>query len=233
MPTVQPANNNAAENIGATRSSTVYHQLRHDIIVGSLKPGSRLNINALCLRFDTALSPVREALNRLAPEGLVHKIDNRGFVVAPVSVEEMNDLTMARCWLNETALRDAIAHGDTAWEEAVIVALHRLTRTRRDETNEAQQDIWSEVHRAFHNVLISACRSATILRYCDETFVASERYRHIARRSGKRRLDKDTHGEIAQAAIDRKADLAVELLNQHFKRTGDHVKTMLGKQGDS
>jgi len=214
-----------------TLASAVYRQLRHEIIVGNLKPNTKLNIKVLCEQFGSALSPVREALNRLAPEGLVTQIDNRGFVVAPVSIAESTDLTMARCWTNEIALRDAIANGDETWEEALVVALHRLTRTPRGETDVAQHRVWSQVHRDFHAALIAACRSQWILRYCDDMFLAAERYRHIARRSGQRQFNKDSHGAIVDAAIERKADEAVELLNQHFRRTAELVERVLDATG--
>lgn len=220
-----------AEEGAVTLASAVYRRLRQDIIAGHLKPNAKLNIKQLCEQFGSALSPVREALNRLAPEGLVQQIDNRGFVVAPISVSEMNDLTLARCWMNEFALRDAITHGDTAWEENLVLALHRLSRTPRGENDEAQHETWSRMHRDFHSALIAGCRSKRILRYCEETFLSAERYRHIARRSSKRWVNKVDHDAITQAALDRKADLAVELLNRHFLRTAELVESVLAKAG--
>lgn len=212
-----------------TLASTVYRKLRRDIVAGRLEPNAKLNIKALCERFGSTLSPVREALNRLTPEGLVHQSDNRGFIVAPISIDEMNDLTLARCWMNEMALRDAIEHGDSAWEERVVVSLHRLERTPRDKLDEAQQEVWSDRHREFHSVLISACRSKRLLHYCDEMLLAAERYRRVARRSAKRWLNKVDHREIADATISRKTEIAVDMLNRHFQRTAELVEALMSK----
>ena len=100
-----------------TLASHVYDQLRQDIISVAIEPGEKLHIRSLCERFDVGLSPMREALSRLSTEGLVAQSDHRGFAVAPMGEQDLVDITRARCWLNELAIRKSIAHGDAAWEE--------------------------------------------------------------------------------------------------------------------
>src|SRR5215475_3178668 len=116
-----------------TLASHVYDRLRQDIISVAIAPGEKLHIRSLCERFDVGLSPVREALSRLSTEGLVAQSDHRGFAVAPIGEEDLVDLTRARCWMNELAIRKSIANGDAAWEEQVVLSLHRLSRTPRFE----------------------------------------------------------------------------------------------------
>lgn len=213
-----------------TRASSVYLQLRADILDGHLLPGSKLNIRELCERFSAGLSPVREALNRLSAEGLASQIDNRGFAVRDVSVPELLDLTQARCWLNEIGLRESIRHGDGAWEETVLVACHRLARTPRYlGDRQAPNPDWNAVHKEFHQSLISACRSAWLIDNCAQLFDTAERYRSLARLAGVSRSDpRDEHQEIMQAAIDRKADVAIELMNAHLNKTATLVRAVVG-----
>lgn len=208
-------------------ASSIRNHLYEDIISGQLPPGAKLNMQALCVRFGTTLSPVREALNRLAPEGLVRQTDHRGFAVSPVSVEEVHDITKARCWINEVALRDAIANVSTQWEEGLILANHRLSRTPRSDSDEALHREWSDAHRRFHAALVAGCSSKWVTDFCDTTFVASERYRHIGRRSGKYRFQKDGHTPIMEAALACNADQAVALLNEHFAATAQRVTAVL------
>ena len=113
---------------GETLASSTYARLRRDIIEGALVPGSKLRMRQLCERYDVGLSPLREALNRLLRDGLVQQTDLRGFVAAPLSGSELDELTKTRCWLNELALRQSIEHGDSAWEEQVVLTYHRLSR---------------------------------------------------------------------------------------------------------
>ena len=102
------------ETTKETLASQVYDRLRQDIISVAIEPGEKLHIRSLCARFDVGLSPMREALSRLSSEGLVAQSDHRGFAVAPMGEQDLVDLTRARCWLNELAIRKSIAHGDAA-----------------------------------------------------------------------------------------------------------------------
>src|SRR5215470_19799354 len=125
-----------------TLASHVYDQLRQDIISVAIARGEKLHIRSLCERFDVGLSPVREALSRLSTEGLVAQSDHRGFAVAPMSETDLVDLTRARSWLNEMAIRKSIENGDAAWEESVVLCFHRLSRTPRyaaDNTQETER----------------------------------------------------------------------------------------------
>lgn len=213
-----------------TRASSMYLQLRGEVMDGVLPPGTKLNIRELSDRFESGLSPVREALNRLSAEGLLQQLDNRGFSVRTVSVPELMDLTQARCWLNEIGLRKSIAEGDQGWEEDILVSCHRLSRTPRPtaQSSGAENRPWNAAHKQFHHNLIAACGSPWLLETSNQLFDAAERYRSLARLAGVSREDpRDEHKEIMDAVIDRRADIAVEMVNAHFERTATLVRTVL------
>jgi GntR family carbon starvation induced transcriptional regulator len=213
-----------------TLASTIYERVREGIITGSFPPGEKLHIQTLCDEFDVGLSPIREALSRLSTEGFVSRSDHRGFAVKPLSEGDLVDLTRARCWLNETALRQSIANGDAAWEEAVVIAFHRLSRTPRyDGPNHQERSrAWERAHRVFHATLISASGSKRVERYCEHLFDSAERYRHVARRAGLLGSSREReHRDIMEATVARQADAAVRLLNGHFEHTADLVRQLL------
>ena len=220
--------------VKTTRSSAIYSDLRDAVLDGSLKPGEKLNVRELSARFDTGLSPIREALNRLATEGLAQHSDNRGFVVAPVSLPELVDLTQARCWMNEIGIRKSIEFGDATWEETILVTCHRLSRTPRtpDDGTLDPTPEWNVAHKAFHQALISACGSNWLIETCSQLFDSAERYRSLARLAGASRVDpQGEHQDILTAALDRDADKAASLLTEHFKLTADLVQTIV-KEAD-
>ena len=230
---IDPLSSTALETADApagTLASSAYAQLRQEIIDGAQVPGSRLHIKQLCERFGIGLSPMREALNRLSAEGLVRQLDQRGFRVAPLDVEDLRDLTRMRCWLNEAALRTAIAAGDAAWEEALVVAHHRLMRAPRttDRTDGQRSPVWERAHRDFHTALIAACGSRRMLEQCEALFDAADRYRYVSRiASADRRNDADEHTQIMEATLRRDADAAVVLLTQHMMQTETLVRPVL------
>jgi GntR family carbon starvation induced transcriptional regulator len=210
----------------ATLASAAFARLRTEILSGAVPPGSRLHIRDLCDRLGIGLSPVREALNRLSAQGLVRQSDQRGFTVAPIDLDDLADLTVARAALNEAALRDSILHGDAAWEEAVLVAHHRLARSpRRD--GEVHLE-WEALHRSFHNSLLAACRSGRIRLYCEQLFDMADRYRLVSRAlsAGPRNMRAE-HEAILHAVLARDADGAVALLDAHVRRTEALVREAL------
>ena len=151
--------------------------------------------------------------------------------MAPLGLEELEELTKTRCWLNERALRESIANGDAAWEEAIVLAHYRLSRVPRwiGEGEVAAVNLeWEIAHRAFHSVLIAACGSRWLVNYCEHLFDVADRYRYLSRTPAARRSrGPDEHAAIMQATLAREADRATELLNVHFCKTAEHCRSVL------
>jgi len=218
------------EDSKETLASLVYDRLRQDIITVAIEPGEKLHIRSLCERFDVGLSPVREALSRLSTEGLVAQSDHCGFAAKPVSEDDLVDLTRARCWLNELAIRKSIAGGDAAWEETVVLSFHRLSRTPRFEAgNERERSpAWETAHRNFHSSLIAASGSRRLEQYCEHLFDGSERYRHVGRKAGIKGTNREKeHRALMEAVVARDADAAARLITAHFERTAELVRQVL------
>jgi len=215
-----------ARSGSTTVASTVYDQLRVDILTGSLRPGEKLRSEYLRDRYRAGISPVREALNRLATEHLVCRQDQRGFHVAGISRADLTALTKTRAWLEEIALRESIERGDEVWEERIVLAYHRLSRTPRKsaEASCAFNPKWEELHREFHNSLIAACDSYWLLGFCEQLADQADRYRQLAAAENhQRRNERGEHKELMEAVLDRDADRAVAIESAHIQKTTDIV----------
>ena len=212
----------ASVNGTATRATNVHDQLRADLLAGELEPGSKLAIEALAERYATSATPMREALNRLVCDGLVERREQRGFVVAGISADDLTEITKTRCWLEEIALRESIAAHTSEWEEALVIAHHRLARTPRSMSESRFEDNpqWEPLHRAFHRALIGGCGSRWLLTFCEQLADQHHRYRRLsAPRAFAKRGVKTEHQQLLQAAVEGRADDAVALLRAHFERT--------------
>lgn len=77
----------------------VYGALRREIGQLDLPPGARLRLEELAGRFQVSLTPVRHALRRLESEGLVVSLPRRGSSVAPLDVEELEEIQALRLGL--------------------------------------------------------------------------------------------------------------------------------------
>ncbi|HEV7309967.1 GntR family transcriptional regulator [Ensifer sp.] len=151
----------------STKTETAYRLLRRDILATRLKPAAPMKLSALRESYGIGWTPLREALSRLEAEGLVTAISNRGFAVAPVSREELDDLTRARLAVEMPLLLESIENGDSAWESAVVTAHYRLSRCKVsvEHFSESEVDEWDEKHAGFHAALISAARSRWLFRF--------------------------------------------------------------------
>lgn len=211
----------------ATRATDLHERLRADLLGGVLEPGSKLAIEALGERYATSQTPLREALNRLVADGLVERREQRGFAVAAISAGDLAEITKTRCWLEEIALRESIAQHDTAWEEALVLAHHRLARTPRSLAEDRFEDNpeWEPLHRAFHRALIGGCGSRWLLGFCEQLADQHHRYRRLsAPRAFAKRGVKTEHQRLMEAALEGRADDAVALLREHFERTAQIIR---------
>lgn len=213
-----------------SKASTVYEQLREDILGARLEPGSKLRIEWVCSRYAAGNTPVREALSRLAAEGLLQHQDQRGFRVAPMSAEDLDELTRTRCAVETSALRLSLARRDAAWEEALLLAHHRLQRTPRsqDPAQYRTHPDWERLHRDFHRALVAACGSRWLLRYCEELADHAWRYRQwaMADAFGTRDVAAE-HAALLEAALGGDVERACTLLAAHFERTAGSAHARL------
>jgi DNA-binding GntR family transcriptional regulator len=208
----------------STRTQQVYAQLRDDILAGRLTPGSRLPFAELGARYDSSMSAIREGLQRLVEQGLVVSEPQLGFRVATLSIDDLQDLTTARCEIEGLALRYSIEHGDLAWEAGVVAAWHTLERTPLGAADadgvEALAREWTTAHSAFHTALIAGCPNRRILAAASALRDGAELYRHWSWRTAG--VDRDVvaeHQAQVEAALARDADLAVRLLHEHLVTT--------------
>jgi GntR family carbon starvation induced transcriptional regulator len=201
----------------ATLASTVYEQLREDILSAILLPGEKLRMEALRERYKIGVSPLREALNRLVMQGLVTQADQKGFRVSSVSVDELQELTRTRRLINEVALRESMLHGDAAWEEGVVLAYHRLLRATTTRISQAERD---RMHRDFHRALIAGCGSRQILHFSELLSEQARRYQMLSiSKAASPRDGAEEHRLIMEAVVARDAKRAVRLMNDHVNLT--------------
>lgn len=214
------------EELRTTLTTTIYEQLKEDILEVRLEPGRKLPFRFLMQHYGVGQTPLREALNRLSSEDLVVALDQRGFHIKPVDLRELAELTKTRCWVEGIALRESMRNATQAWEESLLVAHHRLDRTARslDPAAFANNPEWERLHRLFHATLIEACDSRPLIAFCAQLAERLHRYRMMSiRKAFRERKVGSEHAEIMRAVLNRHVELAVDLLQQHFQRTADII----------
>lgn len=208
-------------------TSQTYDAMRADIISGALQPGQKLKIEELCNRYNAGSSPVREALSLLTSDDLVARSDQRGFRVVEVSTREFDELLKTRIWIEERALRESIANGDKEWEDEIILLSYRLSHVPRSASDDTfiSNDDWEMLHKRFHMSLVSACGSTILWKFCNQLYDQNTRYRHLAGPSAYPKRDiKAEHANISEAVLDRDAERATKLLEEHYRSTVEPLR---------
>jgi DNA-binding GntR family transcriptional regulator len=136
-----------------TGAQRVYEGLRDDILHLRLQPGSNIEEASLEKRFDVSRTPVREALIRLASDGLVTLLPNRGAQVTDIDISDVPQFFEAldvcqRLVLRLAAVRRTEAH--LAELRSLNLQFERAAKARDIVT-------MSEINHDFHIVTASAC----------------------------------------------------------------------------
>lgn len=205
-----------------TRNHSLYMDIRRNLLLGNYPPGHRFKLTQLCTEHGASVSVVREALTRLSGQGLVILEPNKGFSVASLTDEEINDVAFVRSEIESLAVRRSIEFGDLSWETGVVAAHHRLSLTPNatlEEDPEANE-LWTSAHRAFHEACAAGCESPRLLAFRAQLYDQSEIIRQMAKlRKGKVRNVAAEHAAIADAVIARDSDTATRLLHHHIDVT--------------
>jgi DNA-binding GntR family transcriptional regulator len=213
-----------------SQSVSVFERLRRDILSGILPPGQKLVIDQLCVDNASSLGAVREALSRLASEGLTIVEPFRGYTVAPISAQDLLDLTAARISIERLCMIESIANADIAWESRLVALEHRLARVPQlADDNLVFNEKWAVLHAELHAALAEQCKNKWLLNFRSFLFDWSERYRRIAALTEHHNRDiTREHADIISAAIRRDVETTCALLESHIARTAETIKKAFG-----
>jgi len=218
--------------VPATRADWADSRLRAAILSGELRPGERLVAAALAERLEVSATPLREAIQRLAAQGLVEITPQRGARVAAASPRDAEEIYELRTLLDPLAMRDSLAHSDRAHVAEIDAAYDRLVaanRTRPRSPAELVQAV--DRHGQFHAALLSRCRSRWLLRLTSLLADHSQRYALLAFAAPGEIGHHDViaeHGPIRDAAVAGRIDEAANLLESHLRSTLHGVRAVVG-----
>ena len=192
----------------------VHERLREQILSGELEPGAELAEVALSAQLGVSRGPVREALGRLASEGLVIVRPRRGAVVRSLSKEEFLELYQVREALESMAVRLAVPR----LRAQDFDELQRLNETmaRHAERDEVAQ--FFEANVAFHGRLLEASGNTKLQELYRQLVGQLGRYwlRSLTLRGNLQRSVAE-HAAILRAAKRGDAERAADLMGEHIR----------------
>lgn len=202
-----------------TRSAWADHQLREAILNGRVQPGDALVISSLAKELGVSATPLREALGRLAAEGLVEMQAHGSARVASVDLAEAIEIYELRQVLEPMALERSVTGADAGYPERVEAAWHALEASRLSTASD---------HAAFHRELLSCCGSTWLLRL---STLLSDRAGLMMKVSALARPASynlaESHRRLKDLAVGGDAAGAAEELTRHLAGTIAALETIL------
>ncbi len=144
----------------ATRVGTAYDMIRRRILDNTYPPGHQALESALALDLGISRTPVREALVRLANEGLVAVIPRHGMRVLPVLPVDMSEIYIVLTALESAAAEILAQRRPTAAE---LKPLEDATRDMKRALKADDLDAWAKADERFHQGLVELAGNRTLM----------------------------------------------------------------------
>jgi DNA-binding GntR family transcriptional regulator len=192
----------------------VYDHLRAAILSGRLEPGAELAEVPLSEELGVSRGPIREAIGRLASEGLVTVRPRRGAVVSPLSKEEFLELYQVREALERMAVKLAVRR----LQPEDFAALQGLIDDMATHAERGHVDEFFEANAAFHARLVDASGNAKLGELYRQLLDQIGRYRtRSLRLRGNLQRSIAEHAAILRAAKRGDAERAAHLMSEHIR----------------
>lgn len=209
---------------------------------GELEPGSRLVNRTLASEIGVSVIPVREAINRLASEGLVEQVAGAGAFVRKPDRDDLDNLYVLRDALESCAAAEAaryvtedqLEEMEYVLEQARDIA-EKIQQQAKAHSTKKQLNQWLDREQQFHELLVEASRNPLLAKVIDENRAISIVFE--AQRNDPRMLTAsiarktcEAKATLLQALRQRKPEEARRLMSEQIQRGRRMVVAYLNRQ---
>lgn len=198
-----------------------YDHIKTEIIWGKLKPGDIISEKEFVEKLEISRTPVHEAVNALAQEGLVTIMPRRGTVVSPISVSSIKDMYEARSVIEPVIVRKAMENAD----EKELRDLKNLFGSPEPEGQDAANDIDGQ----FHRYLAKCAGNRFLYKLEEDLMMNSFRARALTNRVNQERNKSawQEHIRIIDAILEKNEEKAVTEMLEHLKKSSEGYTQLL------
>ncbi len=217
---------------GAARVSQTeraYDQIKRRILENDMAAGFQALEQELAEMLGMSRTPVREALIRLAEEGMVEVRPRHGMRVLPVSADDMREIYEILTSLESTAAELAAARGVTDAEMAEL----KMTVTDMDAALE-EEDLrkWAAADEKFHMLLVKFSNNARLLALVNSFWEQTHRVRLVTLRLRPKPVNSNKdHAAVADAIAKGDREAARRLHHRHRVKSGKMLVALLKEHG--
>ena len=205
-----------------SKADLVHRRLTEEIELGELAPGTPLSELWLVERTGASRTPVREALRRLAAEGLVDLVPRQGARVSRVSLQSVRDLFDFRSLLEPVAMRQATeaAAADPELRRTFAAMRTEFTRVVRRAPSQARSRAFYELADRFDWAIVGATRNEHLRRTIAELRPHTARLRNLSHVDPRRvEVSVAEHLRMCDALLAGDADGAAAAIAEHLAQS--------------
>ncbi len=209
--------------VAKTLSDQAFDRIRERILSSELAPLTQIRQDAFAEELGISRIPLREALMRLEQEGLLIAHANRGFVVAPISFSEAEEVFALRLKIEPAAAAEASLTADANHRDSAVAALASLEASMLSNSSRT-----GDLNRNFHLTLIDSNQQRLTYQIVERLNVVAERYvrKHLELEPRNARAIQE-HREILEAWLDRDSKSVERLISAHILETLIDLRTEL------
>jgi len=201
---------NKIENERLPAHELVYRRLRDMILYGDLTPGQAVTIQGLTSRLNSGMTPVREAIRRLISQGALEFQGNRRVSVPLLGEESINEIIIARQWLDPYLTLRATQNSTN--ED--IVALTNIDNILDGAIQNGDLRTYLELNYQFHRKIYDIANSPILVELADGLWLRfGPSMRVVCGRMGTQNLP-DRHKEAIDAMRVKDAEAAAKAIRE-------------------
>jgi DNA-binding GntR family transcriptional regulator len=206
-------------------SDQVYERTKNDIIVCRLKPGDQINQAQLVKKYRTGMMPVREALQRLAIEGYLQVIPRFGYIVKPITLNEVRDIYEVRSIIEPEAARLAAVRASDRQLDEIEQAADMPNASGGREAATA----YIVKHNDFHRMVAAASGNQRLLEISSKLIDERMRLFHLglALIQHDHESSRNDHFKLVQILRKRDPERAAEAFRKHVAGSQEIVLRVL------
>ena len=206
-----------------TLSDQVFEIVREQIVTGRLAEDAPIRQDALASELGVSKIPLREALARLEQDGLLSSQANRGYVVRPMTTDELDDIYNLRLKIEPDAAGYASTVATDDDRENVKQAFERLDRAASSNLGEV-----AIRNREFHTALVRPGRRQLTTQLVERLAIFAERYvvAHLQPAGRDARAHREHH-ELLGAWLAGDSKKVKSVLTQHIGATAADLRAQL------
>ncbi len=195
---------------------TLFEKLQRDILLGKLKTGNKLTEQEICDKYNVSRTPVRDAIKKLADDGLVDLIPNRGAFVRGFSEQDFFDMQILRTLYEKKAVEWAVAR--ISAEE-----LEDLTETfefMEFYTQKGDVEKMLSINMTFHKLIYEASHNYMLAKVLT-SYQVYAKYYNANRQYSKEYLQTvlEEHRQIFSAFLTKDVEKAKLAMENHMRNS--------------